>query len=137
MGCRRFAQGPDTELPFIEVDAKARTALRVHDRDEPFVPVGVNYFDPDIGWAPKVWSKFDEAVVRRELGMIRAAGFNTIRVFLSLEWFHREPGRVTSDGADRFARLIALCREAAFADPSGPITEGTRLAPRPRHVRRR
>ncbi len=85
-----FAAG---ELSFIEVAPEWTTALRCHETGEPFVAVGLNYFGPHVGWAPKLWQQFDAADVRKHLTLARDQGFNTIRVFLTLESFHRAPGK--------------------------------------------
>src|SRR5688500_7908934 len=71
------------DMPFIEVDPGSVTAFRERGSGKPFVMVGVNYFDHEVGWAPKLWRKFDESRVRRQLQLIHDGGFNTIRVFLT------------------------------------------------------
>lgn len=107
--------------PFIEIDPQQSTAFREHGTGRPFVAVGVNYFSPDVGWAPKLWKQFDEAVVRRQLRMLHEQGFNTIRVFLTYESFHREPGELNTEGLAKFRTLLAICRELGlYVIPSGP-----------------
>ncbi|UCD29429.1 MAG: cellulase family glycosylhydrolase [Planctomycetota bacterium] len=108
-------------VPFIEIDPGVSTAFRQGDSGKPFVAVGLNYFDHQTGWAPKLWQMFDEMRVRRHLAMIADQGFNTIRVFLTLESFHCQPGKVNPVGEEKFRRLLALCRELGiYLIPSGP-----------------
>ncbi len=108
-------------LPFIKVDPDARTALRARGGGRPFVAVGVNYFDPEVGWAPRLWQRFDEGRVRRHLDLISSAGFNTIRVFLTCASFHSQPGRVDEAGLAKFRTLLAMCRERGiYVIPTGP-----------------
>jgi len=108
-------------MPFIEVDPGKATALREHGTGRPFVAVGVNYFDHETGWAPKLWQKFDEARVAKHLDLLQKQGFNTIRIFLTLKSFHQEPGQVHPEGERKFRRLIELCRERGIrVIPSGP-----------------
>ena len=108
-------------MPFIEVDPGKATALREHGTGRPFVAVGVNYFDHETGWAPKLWQKFDEARVAKHLDLLQKQGFNTIRIFLTLQSFHQEPGQVHPEGERKFRRLIELCRERGIrVIPSGP-----------------
>jgi hypothetical protein len=109
------------QLPFIEVDPNATTALREAKSGEPFVSVGVNYFGPHTGWAPKLWQQFDATEVRRHLQLIRVQGLNTIRVFLTQQSFHQVPGQVTDEGLEKFRRLVDMCRELEIRIiPSGP-----------------
>jgi len=109
------------DLPFIEVDPDSTTALRERGSGKPFVAVGLNYFDHETGWAPKLWQKFDPGRVQHQLDLIREQGFNAIRVFLTLDSFHREPGQVHPEGEAKFRRLIELCRERRiYVIPLGP-----------------
>mgnify|MGYP000004235166 CR=1 FL=1 len=106
---------------WIELNPDCRTALRERGTGRPFMAVGVNYFDPHVGWAPKLWQQFDEQKVRRHLRMVSEQGFNTIRVFLTLQSFHRDPGEVCPEGEALFRRLLAICRELDLrVIPSGP-----------------
>ncbi len=108
-------------LPFVEVAPDATTALRLRGTGQIFVPVGVNYFGPHVGWAPKLWQQFDPATVRNHLRLVHEQGFNTIRVFLTLESFHRRPGVVHEEGLAKFRQLLASCREQQIrVIPCGP-----------------
>lgn len=109
------------DLPFIEVDPTSTTAFRERGTGKPFVPVGLNYFDPETGWAPKVWKQFDEKRVAEHLTLVAGQGFNTIRVFITLNSFEQEPGKLTAEGAEKFRRLLALCRaRSIYVIPTGP-----------------
>jgi hypothetical protein len=117
------AAAPRTSIPppYIEVDSGTRTALRERGTKRPFVAVGVNYFDPQVGWAPKLWQRFDESRVRRHLDLIHEAGFNTIRVFLTYASFHSEKGKVNEAGLKKLHTLLGLCRERGiYVIPTGP-----------------
>ncbi|MHC4443845.1 MAG: cellulase family glycosylhydrolase [Planctomycetota bacterium] len=118
-----FCQSParSDDMPFIEVDPHNLTAFRQRNTSKPFVAVGVNYFDHQTGWAPKLWQRFDQKRVRHHLTLIRSQGFNTIRVFLTLESFHRKPGQVQPEGEEKFRKLLAMCRNLGiYVIPSGP-----------------
>jgi hypothetical protein len=111
----------EREGVWIEVDPDRTTALRERGTGEPYVAVGVNYFGPHMGWAPKLWHRFDPAVFRAHLQLIRDQGFNTIRVFLTLDSFHQQPGEVREEGAAKFRELIEICRDLGLrVIPSGP-----------------
>ncbi len=108
-------------VAFIEVDPQSTVVLRERGTGRPFVAVGVNYFGPHVGWAPKLWQQFDEATVARHLDMLRDHDFNAIRVFLTLQSFHREAGRVNVEGEAKFRKLLDLCRARSIrVIPSGP-----------------
>ena len=93
-------------IAFIEVAPEWTTALRCRETGEPFVAVGLNYFGPHVGWAPKLWQQFDAADVRKHLTLVRDQGFNTIRVFLTLDSFHQQPGEVRAEGVAKFRELL-------------------------------
>ncbi len=109
------------DMPFVEVNPETATAFRLRDTQRPFVAVGVNYFDHETGWAPKLWKQFDESRVRQHLTLIRDQGFNTIRMFLTVDSFHSKPGQLDPEGEAKFRRLLALCHELKlYVIPSGP-----------------
>lgn len=109
------------ELDFIQVDPKHPTMLRHVESGTPFVAIGLNYFGPHTGWAPKLWHQFDPTTVRRHLQLIHQQGFNTIRVFLTLDSFHQQPGIVREEGLRKFRQFLQLCHEAnLYVIPSGP-----------------
>lgn len=119
----RVASAAETpgDAAFIEVDPQRPTALRERGSGRPFVAVGLNYFDHQTGWAPKLWKQFDATRVAGHLDLIRDQGFNTIRVFLTFASFHREPGRVSTEGLAKFRVLLDLCRRRGLrVIPSGP-----------------
>ncbi|MGQ9649450.1 MAG: cellulase family glycosylhydrolase [Phycisphaerae bacterium] len=109
------------QMPFIEVDPDRATAFRQRGSGQPIVMVGVNYFDHQTGWAPKLWQKFDETRVRHHLEMLHEQGFNSIRVVLTYHSFHREPGQVHPEGLARFRKLLDMCRQMGiYVMPTGP-----------------
>ena len=109
------------KVPFIEVDPASTTAFRENGMGRPFVSIGLNYFDPETGWAPHLWQKFDEGRVAQQLRMIGKQGFNTIRVFITLASFEQEPGKLTAEGETKFRKLLAMCRSNGLrVIPTGP-----------------
>src|SRR3972149_3373072 len=46
------------------------------DSGRAFIPFGTNYYDPNTGWAPKMWSRFDAGKVRRHFGVMKELGVN-------------------------------------------------------------
>jgi hypothetical protein len=112
---------PAAGLPFIEVDPASTTSFRERGTHRPFTAVGLNYFDHETGWAPHLWEKYDDQRVRDQLRMVAEQGFNTIRVFITLQAFEQEAGRVTGEGEARFRRMLAVCRDLGIrVIPTGP-----------------
>jgi hypothetical protein len=116
------APSPAAEpMPFVERDPASVLQFRLRGTGEPFVAAGVNYFDPETGWAPQPWKRFDAKRVRRHLEQIRRGGFNAVRVFLTYESFHREAGRVSGGGEKVFRSFLAMCRELGmYVMAAGP-----------------
>lgn len=107
--------------PFIEVDPASTTSFRERGSGKAFVAVGLNCFDPQTGWAPKIWQQFDEKRVREQLDLVAGQGFNTIRVFITLTSFETEPGKLSGEGPAKFRKLIELCRaRGIYIIPTGP-----------------
>lgn len=55
------------------------------DQDERalFIPFGVNYAPPHLGWPPQVWACFNRDAVERDFELLAGLGANTVRVFLA------------------------------------------------------
>src|ERR1022692_3322829 len=78
----------------------------------PFVPFGVTYYRPGTGWAPQVWKQFDAAATQRDFKLMKEAGVNCVRVFLTFGSFLPEPGKLSEEGLGKF--------EFAYDDPPIP-----------------
>ncbi|MGH2499206.1 MAG: hypothetical protein ACRDF0_03825, partial [Candidatus Limnocylindria bacterium] len=72
--------------------------------------VGINYWP--ISSAMAWWRRFDRAEVERDFALIRAAGFDSVRVFLLWEDFQPAPGRVA---VAPLAHLVAVADAAERA----------------------
>jgi hypothetical protein len=87
----------------------------------PFVPFGVTYYRPDTGWAPQVWKQFDAAATERDFKLMKEAGINCVRVFLSFGSFLPDPGKVSEEGLRKFDKFLDLAeREGIYVHPTGP-----------------
>ena len=51
---------------------------------EKYAALGINYFPENMGWAPKIWSRFNEETFKKDFEILSEMRVNTIRVFLSL-----------------------------------------------------
>jgi endo-1,4-beta-mannosidase len=70
--------------------------------DEPWL--GVNFWSRAGG--PRMWTRYDGAVVREELETLAAHGLNVTRSFCFWPDFVPEPGRLDGDVLDRFADFL-------------------------------
>jgi hypothetical protein len=93
----------------------------------PFVPFGVTYYRPGTGWAPQVWKQFDAAATQRDFKLMKEAGVNCVRVFLTFGSFLPEPGKLSEEGLGKFDKFLELAeREGIYVHPTGPdLWEGT------------
>ena len=59
------AESNANERPTMELIAVAADGRGFEERDSghPYIPFGTNYYDPNTGWAPKLWRQFDAAKV--------------------------------------------------------------------------
>jgi endo-1,4-beta-mannosidase len=86
--------------------------LESSDRSEAF-RLGVNYWPARtaMGW----WSDFDDTEVDTDFARIAAAGFDSVRVFLTWEDFQPAPGRVNAGMLDRLVTVADLAGRAGLA----------------------
>src|SRR5262249_4396854 len=70
--------------------------------------LGINYWP--VSSAMYWWRRFDVAEVTSDFARIRAAGFDSVRVFLLWEDFQPEPGRLSEQA---LARLVTVADLAA------------------------
>lgn len=106
-------------LPKVRVAPGGRAFVTASGR--PFIPMGVNYYRPDTGWAPQLWKQFDEEPVRRDVATMRELGVNCVRVFLSYGSFLTASNALDAAGLERFDRFLALAEAAGiYVHPTGP-----------------
>jgi tetratricopeptide (TPR) repeat protein len=88
---------------------------QLHLAGQPFYVRGVNYYPRQAPWE-RFFSEADPAQMARELAAIRAAGFNTLRIFLPYQpLFTCQPEDAIPNEAN-FARLDTLFRLAGEHD---------------------
>ncbi|MHB1356034.1 MAG: cellulase family glycosylhydrolase [Anaerolineae bacterium] len=99
----------------------------VNGSNQPFVPIGCNYFDPQTGWAPRIWERYDHARVARQFELIASAGFTVIRVFLDLSTLNPLLDYYSEKGFAKVDDMIKIASEAGLRIIfSGPNTwQGT------------
>src|SRR5690606_21760643 len=82
---------------------------------------GVTYYQPDTGWAPQLWTQWNESAVRRDLRLMKRMGANSVRVFLSFGSFYDKPGQLNPRGMACFERMLTIAsEEGLYLQPTGP-----------------
>jgi endo-1,4-beta-mannosidase len=81
------------------------------DSGRPYLPFGTNYYDPNTGWAPKLWRQFDAERVREHFGVMGGMGVNCARVFLTAASFQPTPQTVEEEALTKLDTLVRIGRE--------------------------
>ncbi len=88
---------------------------------KPWHPFGCNYFDPHVGWAPKLWQKFDAEEVESHFRVMRELGVNVVRVFLTAESFFSRPPNLEPAALEKFDKMLDIARRYGIRlHPTGP-----------------
>jgi hypothetical protein len=77
-----------------------------------FVPWGTNYYDPNTGWAPKVWRQFDAKRVTDHFKVMSGLGVNCARVFLAAATFQPEVITIDESALQKLDTLVQIARRA-------------------------
>ena len=86
-----------------------------------FFQLGINYFRPGTGWAPKVWQRFDAEQVRNDFGLMKSLGVNCVRIFLTFGSFFSTPNQLDNNGIDKFETLLDIAEDhGIYIHPTGP-----------------
>lgn len=113
-----FAAASAPEEGFVRI-AKDGRGFVVGDR--PWYAIGCNYFDPHVGWAPKMWQEFDAARVEEHFRVMRDLGVNVVRVFIAANGFFPNPPDLTPEAVKKFDALLAIARRHGIrVHPTGP-----------------
>jgi sugar phosphate isomerase/epimerase len=114
-----FCASVQAELPKIKIAQDSRT-FETQD-GKPFVPFGINYYRPGLGWAPQVWKKFDAEATRTDFARLREVGVNCVRVFLSYGSFFTRPDALDEEGLAKLDQFLEIAEAAGiYVYPTGP-----------------
>lgn len=75
-----------------------------------FVPFGTNYFDPETGWAPKLWIMFDKKRVQDHFQKMADIGVNTARIFLTAHSFQPKSDMISKEGIEKLDTMIDIAK---------------------------
>jgi len=96
-------------LPLITISPDHHSFLE-SSTNHVFVPFGTNYFDPQTGWAPKIWSQFNPDRVEHHFALMQGIGVNTARVFLAATIFQPNAQTISEDALKKLDALISIAR---------------------------
>lgn len=78
------------------------------DSGKPYIPFGTNYYDPNTGWAPKLWRQFDAERVREHFRVMSGLGVNCARVFLTAGSFQPNAEKIEEQALLKLDKLIEI-----------------------------
>jgi endo-1,4-beta-mannosidase len=86
-----------------------------------YVPVGVNYYDHETGWAPQIWKMFDEDRVKRQFEAMKEQGMNAARFFMASTAFMPKKNKIDMAAVEKFDKFIKFAHEMQIRlIPTGP-----------------
>jgi len=109
----RAAESNANERPTMELIAVAADGRGFAECDSghPYIPFGTNYYDPNTGWAPKLWWQFDANEVAEHFRVMSEIGVNCARVFLTAGSFQPSAETVEEQALAKLDKLVEIARE--------------------------
>ncbi|HOW65461.1 MAG TPA: hypothetical protein PK256_09260, partial [Verrucomicrobiota bacterium] len=97
---------PAAPLPRVRPAPDGRSWITA--QNQPFIPLGINYFRPGTGWAPQLWKQFDATAVRQDFARMKELGINCVRVFLTYGSFFTQTNSLESAGLDKLDQFLNI-----------------------------
>jgi hypothetical protein len=107
------AAGAEPEMGLIAVGPDGKGFVE-QPSGRAYVPFGVNYYDPNTGWAPKIWRQFDAKRVTQHFEVMRSLGVNCARVFLTAATFQPDADTIDERALEKLDTLIRIARRAGI-----------------------
>ncbi|MEJ2705719.1 MAG: beta-galactosidase, partial [Sedimentisphaerales bacterium] len=107
-GGARGADQPSLGLIAVAPDGRGFVE---RDSGHAYIPFGTNYYDPNTGWAPKLWRRFDAGKVREHFCVMHEMGVNCARVFLTAASFQPTPQTIEDEALVKLDTLVRIARE--------------------------
>ena len=82
--------------------------------NKPFIPFGTMYFRANDGWTPRFWEKFDAVATRKDLYLLKARGFNVVRLWLTSLSFYPRPGVLNTSAIEKFDQFLVIAEETGI-----------------------
>ena len=105
------AETPDMELIVLAADGRS---FIERESGQTFIPFGTNYYDPNTGWAPKIWRRFDPEKVQRHFRVMSEMGVNCARVFLTAATFQPDAETIDEQALKKLDMLVAIARRSGI-----------------------
>ena len=110
---------PAAPLPRVRPAPDGRSWITA--QNQPFIPLGINYFRPGTGWAPQLWKQFDATAVRQDFARMKELGINCVRVFLTYGSFFTQTNSLESAGLDKLDQFLNIAEaHGIYVHPTGP-----------------
>jgi len=105
-----------TERPSMKLVAIAPDGYGFAERDTglAYIPFGTNYYDPQTGWAPKLWQQFNAEKVREHFRVMSEIGVNCARVFLTAGSFQPTAANIEEQALSKLDKLIEIARDSGI-----------------------
>jgi endo-1,4-beta-mannosidase len=100
-------------MGLIAVDPNGQSFIE-KPSGRPYTPFGVNYYDPNTGWAPKIWRQFDAKRVTRHFEVMRSLGVNCARVFLTAATFQPDVNTIDEQALAKLDTLVRIARQSGI-----------------------
>jgi endo-1,4-beta-mannosidase len=101
------------EMGLIAVSADGESFVE-RPSGRPYVPFGVNYYDPNTGWAPKIWRQFHPDRVAKHFEVMRGLGVNCARVFLTAATFQPDVNTIDERTLAKLDTFIGIARQSGI-----------------------
>ena len=98
-------------LQTVAISAEGNGFVDAHSQ-EPFVPFGTNYYDPNTGWPPHIWQQFDQERIEKHFYTLTRVGANCARVFLTAATFQPDANTVDEQALAKLDTLIDIAGRA-------------------------
>ena len=113
-GCASTQKAPAGPKMGLIAVAPTGTGFVEQDTGRAFVPFGTNYYDPNTGWAPKVWQQFDPKRVTSHFKVMNDLGINCARVFLAASTFQPDVNTISEEALGKLDTLVRIARQSGI-----------------------
>jgi len=99
-----------SQMGLIAVASDGRSFVE-RGSGRPYIPFGTNYYDPNTGWAPKLWRQFDAERVREHFRVMSEMGVNCARVFLTAGSFQPTAETIDEQALAKLDKMVEIARQ--------------------------
>jgi hypothetical protein len=108
--CGAGSAAEQSQMGLITVAPDERSFVE-QGMERPYIPFGTNYYDPNTGWAPKLWRQFDAGRVREHFRVMSEMGVNCARVFLTAGSFQPTAETINEEALAKLDKMVEIARQ--------------------------